>query len=405
MSVPATYEWDIDSSGNEAQQLAPRYKGDTPNFWLGAIGLAILSLLGFVVAFVVYSLMAFGVGEFWLRGIDASNASLASSRQAFLAFSRFEQFQANILQFLASVFVVSSIWPILIWRGKIWIRFSVSFCWLVCFALLTESNRLYGFAPYETVSSKALPALGVIVTWLAILLLSNLKSILRSGLLRMVVNYGLMILALCVCVASLKQPNVSWIVALHANYCIVLLTALYIRNFLMFAMLERDSTADEIMPTSTGTLIELTAVCSLLLVFITAWLTMLDGYATRHLTQYVLVCLASTILVGLVQLRSTTGWTKLRILNFILVPIAFSFAVLVASVDLNWSSRSNSFIGYQSIFDYSLDQLVWLIPPIGFAVVLIVVSIWLQDRWLRYCGWTNARRVSTKEAVASTSIE
>ena len=367
---PLTVEppYDHDPFGPEDSMDA---KDDSPeslrSFWIGLAGMAILL---HAVIYLELRTTSAVVGTILKASANLPNAQpYWDAKSAIYGVST-----ATLMPCLVLVTVV----PLLYWRGGLLLRFVLSGTLIVTAMNLSVSNWWL-----DTTWTELQGLLAIAGCWAMFPILFLLTPI-KTRKLRLIAGSCMLILTVCVSILNMNDLRGGFnVLYWECVFGSAFLFALLKRNWGRVAMMEADSTADQIERTSSRTLLELMALSGLAMASIGYWTQSSLVGEGLYFAQACALGIASA-LAGMACIKRLMSWKwwHLFFLLFAVLMMAMVFSAngLLLQVDRGYGSRAwdvlqkSSFV-YPTVA-YSICASLWLV------LYLVLLSL-----WLKWCGW------------------
>ncbi len=276
--------------------------------------------------------------------------------------------------------ILASVVPILYWRGGLAQRFVVALAIVV--AAMNSSVPYWGWQLADK-HRLLVCLLAITGCWVMFPILFLLTPI-RTERLRLVVATCLLVLTVCVSfinMADLRRSHefLYWQTLFGSAFVYAILR----RNWGTIAMLESSATELQIERTSSGTLLELMAVCGLASA---SYMYFSQSSYDRPISYYM-----QGLLLGLVSvLVCMSCFKRFQAWKLSQVPwlVFFWFVISVlfhVNTLMSFYARRNVFLSPMSLIDS--PEAIFSAAFSGVASFLLLGYLWSLGLWLRLCGW------------------
>jgi hypothetical protein len=354
------------------------------SFWFGFTGIAILTHLA---AFFVMHVLAAD----WLSRKIAILVIDQPSTRAFWETIGCLQLSIGII--LIPSLIASVAVPIIYWRGGLMLRFTLSI--VLAIAIMNMTSDAWDYRPRLNLNLW----MGVVASWVALPTLFLFAPI-RPKPIKLAVLGCILVLIVCMSMLTMTHaPSNSRFLYWEILYGGVLLVGVLQRNWGSRAILEADTTADQIERTSTLTLMELMIVCWVACAISLYWATRIDMGKIVYLASafaFGIGCLFGSLGVSYVLQRITTS----RIARlFMMLGIWFVMTAVFSVASFIWLSNEDFLrAGLDWFSAISVTPSVLLVCILvgsavsGFFFTAFNIAIYT---WLRFCGWRWVQKISS----------
>ena len=275
--------------------------------------------------------------------------------------------------------ILATVVPILYWRGGLAHRFVIALT--IAVATMNSSIDTRGFQVVDR--SPLLAVLTISGCW-AMFPILFLFTPIRTERLRLVVATCLLVLTVCVSfinMADLRRSHefLYWQTLFGSAFIYAILR----RNWGKVAMLESSATEVQIERTSSGTLLELMAVCGLASA---SYMYFSQSSYDRPISYYLQGSLLGvvSILVSMSCMRRFQAWKLGHIPWLILFWFVIS-SLFYMNTLMNFYSQRTFGVSWRALI-YS-PEAIFSAAFSGVASLLLLCYLWSLGLWLRLCGW------------------
>jgi hypothetical protein len=367
----------VDAAASDQQvRMGNKSRDDSPgainSFWLGSIGLATLGLLTIALTSVTLSQFE--------ANIRLPFFHLAPTERGIL-----NAYLSSLGQLLTVQLAVTSVIPILLWRGPLGTR-------LACAILLLTSTCFTATEAYGSsirffrFNFNFVSAAGVLLCWLAVVGAMRFQAIACRPVLRWLISCVLLLLAACISIGSRLSPNHGGLFITAIVLSTVVFLSMLIRSFFQFTTFERSMTIESASPHSISSLMGMMVATAVMLSATTTWFQMAGINFLQYLTPQAIFALAifstfnlsvSVFTLGL-RPNKALGWILLAALT-ILTIWAVKESDELSSLFLRGLAQNDEY--FSAFWNWKVVFAVaWLVPGTAFG--------YLCAFWLRFCGWT-----------------
>jgi hypothetical protein len=364
-----------DPLGDSMQEPLQPSRASIKSFWLGCVGLSILSLIGTLLVSTVVVKFEFPFLDVFL-GTNLWTAARWKLRAAW---------HFSVYTCLMPCMVVGSVLPILYWRGSLMQRFAISIV-IAITAMNISSEVLWQYNQSHFIA-KWLRVGQIATCWLLLPILFLLTPI-NTRALRLVVCSGLLTIAFCISILPMKGvPNRQHVLFWETLYCVAFCFALLRRNWGRMAILEATATTDQIERTSSRTLLELMAISGLATAAAMFWWRGLDAndYKSFLISTLIAATLGITV-VALSMFYFRSALKRSSILLWRLLPVSLAIGLLISIIaGVKYHEYANG--SWFALLDFSSPTMPFALTCGFVASVSFAINLAHCAWWLRFCGW------------------
>jgi len=360
-----------DPLSDSTQEPLEPSRASIKSFWLGCVGLSILSLVGTLLVSTL-------VAKYEIPFLETSLWT-AASWQVLAAW------HFSVYTCLMPCMVVGSVLPILYWRGSLLQRFAISI--VIAITAMNISSEIVWQYNHSHFIAKWLRVGQIGTCWLLLPILFLLTPI-KTRALRLVVCSGLLTIAFCISILPMNGvPNRQHVLFWETLYCVAFCFALLRRNWGRMAILEATATTNQIERTSSRTLLELMAVSGIAIAAAMFWSRGLDANDYKSLLISTLIAATlgiSVVALSMFYFRSALKRSSIHLWRLLAVSLAVGLLFSIIA-EVKYYEYANAWF---VLVDPSSPTLPFALTCGFIASVSFAINLALCAWWLRFCGWS-----------------